>query len=134
MKRTFCLMACVLLMGVAVWAQSDADYQGWMKSNGATAGMLNKDLMAKSSDAAVMDAKTLADNMTKIAAYWKTKNVDDALKFAQDAQTGFTQVGQLAAAGKFDDAAATLKMTQANCGGCHMAHREKAPDGSWKMK
>lgn len=134
MRRTLCLVACVLLMGVAVGAQSDADYQGWMKSNGATVGSLNKNLMAKAGDGASADAKTLADNMTKIAAYWQTKNVPDAVKFAQDAQTGFTQVGQLAAAGKFDDAAATMKMTQANCAGCHMAHREKAPDGSWKMK
>ena len=37
--------------------------------------------------------------------------------------------------GKFDDASAAAKQTaQVNCGGCHMAHREKAADGSFKIK
>jgi hypothetical protein len=134
MKLTLCLVASVLLMGAAVWAQSDSDYQGWMKSTGMNAGGLNKALMAKSGDMAVMDAKTLQDNMGKVAAYWQAKNVPDAVKFAQDAQAGFGKVADLAAAGNFDDAAATMKMTQMNCGGCHMAHREKQPDGSFKMK
>jgi hypothetical protein len=134
MNRILCLVACVLLIGVAVGAQSDADYQGWMKSNGMAVGSLNKNIMAKSSDGAAMDAKTLADNFSKVGAYWKAKNVDDAVKFAADAQAGFAKVAQLAAAGNFDDAAAAMKMAQANCGGCHMAHREKAPDGSFKMK
>jgi hypothetical protein len=51
-----------------------------------------------------------------------------------DAENGFKEVAQLAAAGKFDEASAALMKTQANCGGCHMAHREKAADGSWKIK
>ena len=56
------------------------------------------------------------------------------MKFAADAQNGFKNVAQLAAAGKIDEAADATKMAQTNCAGCHMAHREKAPDGSWKMK
>jgi mono/diheme cytochrome c family protein len=95
---------------------------------------LNKALMAKTGDPAVMAAKTLQENMGKVAAYWQAKNVPDATKFAMDAEAGFGKVADLAGAGNFDDAAATLKMTQANCAGCHMAHREKQPDGSFKMK
>jgi mono/diheme cytochrome c family protein len=105
-----------------------------MKSNAAAVASLNKNLTAKAGDAAVMDAKTLADNFTKVAAYWQTKNVSDAVKFAQDAKAGFAQAADLAAAGKFDDASAAVKTAQTNCAGCHMAHRERAPDGSFKMK
>ena len=72
--------------------------------------------------------------LTKVAAYWQSKNVSDAVKFAQDAKSGFAQVAELASAGKFDDASAAMKTAQANCGGCHMAHRERAADGSFKMK
>ena len=32
------------------------------------------------------------------------------------------------------DGAAALKTVQANCAGCHMAHRDKAADGSFKIK
>jgi mono/diheme cytochrome c family protein len=121
-------------VATAAWAQSDADYQTWMKSNAAAVASLNKNLTAKAGDAAAMDAKTLQDNFTKVAAYWQGKNVADAIKFAQDAKAGFGQVADLAAAGKFDDAAAAMKTAQANCAGCHMAHRERSPDGTFKMK
>jgi mono/diheme cytochrome c family protein len=40
----------------------------------------------------------------------------------------------LVSQGKFEDAAAALKTAQANCAGCHMAHRDKAADGSFKIK
>lgn len=105
-----------------------------MKSTAAAAGSLNKNLTAKAGDAAATDAKTLSDNMSKVVAYWQAKNMSDAVKFAQDAKAGFAQVGDLAAAGKFDDAAAAMKTAQANCGGCHTAHRERSPDDTFKMK
>jgi mono/diheme cytochrome c family protein len=134
MKFSFCLALCALLLAGIATAQSDADYQAWMKSTAGATGSLNKDLTAKSGDAAAMDAKTLSDNMTKVAAYWQAKNVSDAVKFAQDAKAGFSQVGDLAAAGKFDDAAAAMKTAQGNCGGCHTAHRDRQPDGTFKIK
>ena len=134
MRPNVYLVVCTLLLSIAVWAQNDADYQSWMKSNGAAVASLGKNLTAKAGDAAAMDAKTLQDNFTKVAAYWQSKNVSDAVKFAQDAKSGFAQVAELASAGKFDDASAAMKMTQANCAGCHMAHRERAADGSFKMK
>lgn len=134
MKSSVVLVGCLLLLSAALWAQDDAQYQTWMKSNGATVASLRKNLDAKASDAAAADAKTLEENFGHVYDYWQKKNVSDAMKFAKDGQDGFKDVADLAAAGKFDEAAASLKMTQANCAGCHMAHREKAPDGSWKMK
>lgn len=134
MRANAYLVVCTLFLSIAVWAQSDADYQSWMKSNGAAVASLGKNLTAKAGDAAAMDAKTLQDNFTKVAAYWQSKNVSEAVKFAQDAKSGFAQVAELASAGKFDDAAAAMKMAQTNCAGCHMAHRERAADGSFKMK
>jgi mono/diheme cytochrome c family protein len=133
-KRVLSLGACLLCLSVALWAQVDADYQGWMKSNGATVASLRKNLDAKAGDAAAADAKTLADNFGHVHDYWQKKNVSDAVKYAGDAQSGFKDVAQLAAAGKFDDAAAALKTAQTNCAGCHMAHRDKAADGSFSIK
>jgi hypothetical protein len=134
MKGSLIAVVCMLFLSVAVWAQEDADYQNWMKSNGATVASLRKNLDAKSGDAAAADAKKLQDTFVQVNAYWQKKNVSDAAKFSMDAQNGFKDVAQLAAAGKFDEASAALMKTQANCAGCHMAHRDKAADGSWKMK
>jgi hypothetical protein len=134
MRGSLIAVVGLLCVSVALWAQDDAEYQNWMKSNGATVASLRKNLDAKSGDAAAADAKKLQDNFAQISAYWQKKNVSDAAKFSMDAQNGFKDVAQLAAAGKFDEASASTMKAQANCAGCHMAHREKAADGSWKMK
>lgn len=78
---------------------SGAAYQGWMKSNGEAVASLRKNLDAKAGDAAAGDAKTLVDNFGHVREYWQQKNVADAVKFATDAQSGFRNVSQLAAAG-----------------------------------
>ena len=81
-----------------------------------------------------MDANMIQENMSKTMIYWQIKKVPDALKFTADAKEGFEKVIVLVKEGKFDDAAAAAKTAQANCAGCHMAHREKAADGSFKIK
>jgi cytochrome c556 len=134
MKRFLLTSACFAVLGVSVVAQDDAEYQGWMKSIGATAGSLRKNLEAKNAEAAAADAKKLQEILGHTQSYWGQKHVDDATRFAADAGTGFGEVAQEAAAGKFEDASATLKTTSANCGGCHTAHREKSADGAWKIK
>jgi mono/diheme cytochrome c family protein len=128
------VVMCTLLLSVAVGAQMTDEYQNWMKSNATLVTDLNKNLTAKSGDAAVMDAKTLEENMAKVLIYWQTRDVSDGVRFSLDTKYGFAQVALLASQGKFDEASAALKTTQANCAGCHMAHREKAADGSFKIK
>jgi hypothetical protein len=134
MKRVLLSVVCLLTLGILVVAQDEADYQQWMKTAGATMGSLNKNLQAKSGDAAAADAKKLEEVFGKVHDFWHKKKVEDAMKFAMNAQAGFKQVGQLAASGKVDDASASVKKATENCAGCHTAHREKAADGSWKIK
>lgn len=134
MKAAGWVLVGVLVLGITVWAQSDSDLQALMRSNNMTARSLNMDLGAKNADAAATDAKTLVDNMTKVAAYWQAKNVDDAVKFATDAKNGFSQAADLIAAGKLDDAQAAVRTAQMNCNGCHMAHRARNADGTFSIK
>jgi mono/diheme cytochrome c family protein len=134
MKRTLSLAACLIAFGVIALTQEDADYQKWMKTTAATAGSLRKNLEAKNGDGAASDAKKLQEVFQQVHDFWQKKGVDDATKFAMDAGSGFKEVSELASAGKFDDASAALKKTMSNCAGCHGAHRDKAPDGSFKIK
>lgn len=136
MKAAFGLavLVCTLLIGVAVWGQTGDEYQAIMKSNAAMVADLTKNLMAKNASGAIMDTNTLQENMSKTMIYWQIRKVSDALKFASDSREGFSGVAILVNQGKFDEAAAAAKMVQANCGGCHMAHRDKQADGSFKIK
>jgi mono/diheme cytochrome c family protein len=136
MKLALGLAVCTLLMGAVLWAQSDdfAEYQGWMKSNAATVADLNKNLTAKDGAASHTDVRKLQENLAMVMAYWQARNVNDGAKFALDGTYGLAQVDVLVSQGKFEDGAAALKTVQANCAGCHMAHRDKAADGSFKIK
>lgn len=134
MKHILLLTACLTALTITVLAQDEADYQKWMKSIGPISGSLRKNLEAKNGEAASADAKKLQDVFEQVHGFWQKKSVDDAAKLAADARDGFGEVAAQASAGKFDDASATLKKASATCGGCHMAHREKAADGSWKIK
>ncbi len=134
MKNFRRMIISFAVLGVTAVAQDNAEYQAWMKAAGATAGSLRKNLEAKNGEGASADAKKLQEIFGHVQDYWHTKQVEDATNFAASANKGFGDVADQAAAGKFDEAAAILKTTSANCGGCHAAHREKAPDGSWKIK
>jgi len=134
MKRSLYLTACFAGLVLTVCGQDEADYQKWMKAVGATSGSLRKNLDAKNGDAASADAKKLQEVFEQVHMFWHKKNVNDAMTFAMDASADFRDVASQAASGKFDDAAASLKKASATCGGCHTAHREKAADGSWKIK
>ena len=134
MKRTLLPIACFAVFAIGLFAQSDADYSSWMKTVGATSGSLRKNLDAKNKDASVSDARKLQETFKQVHDYWHKKNAEDAMKFAMDAESGFKDVADQAAAEKFEDAAASLRKASATCGGCHTAHRERAGDGSWKIK
>jgi cytochrome c556 len=134
MKRSLLLFACMSALSLTAVAQDDATFQGWMKTIGGTGGSLRKNLEAKNADGASADATKLKEVMMQVENYWKKKGVEDATKISQTASTAYGEVATDAAAGKFDEASASLKQASATCAACHMAHREKAADGTYKMK
>lgn len=134
MRRTYVLAVMAALLAVGALAQSESDYQGWMKSNPVNMGSLNKNIAAKDGAAAAADAQKLEATFKQVEDFWKKRGgADDAVNFAAKAQAAAASVAKDALAGNFDQAAADVKNLQANCGGCHMAHRE-GTQGSFKIK
>lgn len=134
MRCMYIVAVITALVVVGALAQSDSDYQGWMKSNGATMGSLNKKIAAKDGAGAAADAEKLEATFKQVEEFWKKRGgADDAVNFAMKGQMAAASIAKDASAGNFDQAAADVKSLQANCGGCHMAHREGTP-GSFKIK
>lgn len=131
------LVAAVgLVLCTGLWAQDEgeAEHKALMKTIGPTQGSLRKNLAAKNGEGAAADAKKLNEIFAKVHDFWLKKKIDNATKFATDAQNGFKDVSQHATDGKFDEAQASLKMAMGTCSGCHSAYREKLEDGSYKIK
>jgi cytochrome c556 len=135
MQRIYVFTAMTVVLSAAVLlAQSDSDYQGWMKSNAANMGSLNKNIAAKDGAGAASDAQKLEATFKQVGEFWtKRGGADDAVNFAMKGQMAAAAVAKAATAGNLDEAGAQVKNLQANCGGCHMAHREGTP-GSFKIK
>jgi hypothetical protein len=136
MRYAFGFALCVLVVVTMLQAADDdfAEYQGWMKSNAATVADLNKSLEAKDGAMAHTDIRKLQENLAMVMAYWQSREINDGVRYALDGTYGLAQVDLLAGHGKFDEAAAALKTAQTACAGCHLTHRDKAADGSFKIK
>jgi cytochrome c556 len=133
-------LSLVLLFAVgAVFAaapqnQDEQEHPGWMKTAQATAGSLRKNIEAKATDEIVKNAATMEEVFKKCEDFWTKRKTDDAIKWSQQSQAAAKEIGEAAKGGDMDKAQASLKSLMSNCAGCHNAHRERLPDGSYKIK
>jgi len=133
MRKTHALAVVTVLM-VSALAQTDSDYQAWMKSNAVNMVSLNKSIARKDGAGAAADAHKLEATFKQVEEFWKNHGGGlDALNFANRAKMVAAAIAKSAAAGDMDDAAAEAKNLQLTCGGCHMAHRI-GTSGSFKIK
>ena len=116
MRKSLSLLAVSLVFVALATAQiSDDEFKALMQSNPANIAAIRS---ATDTAAAAPAANKLVDNFTKVAAYWRAKNVPDAVTFSESARDAAKAIAD----GK-GDKAANLMTLQQQCGGCHMAHR-----------
>ena len=131
--RKLYLISGLFLAGTLLYALDEAALRTAMKQIGPTCSGLGKKITAKDASATA-DAKQLAGWFGGVQKFWKAKKATDGVTFSKTAATEFKAISKLTAAGKWDDAGASFKKATATCSGCHGVHREKAADGSWKVK
>ena len=132
--RLICIFAgAVAMVAGILFAQSDPEYQSWMKTVASTNQSLQKNLAAKNASGVSADATKLADTFKEVEGFWQKRNATDAVNFAKQAQTAAAAVSMDATSGNMEQAATDAKTLAAACGECHMAHREKA-DSGFKIK
>lgn len=132
--RIAVLLITTVAAAAIVLAQSDeTPLRNAMKQIGPLNGGVGKKIAAKD-NSAVADAEKIKSLFGDVKKFWESRSAHDAVEFATSAGAGFGEVSKLASAGQWDEAAAAQKKIGANCMGCHSAHREKAEDGSFKIK
>jgi hypothetical protein len=113
---------------------SDADYATHMKEIGQLNGVLNKSIKAGAAEEATKAATRLEVLFKNVHGYWNEKKVADATTAAQTAVTSLQAVQKALAANDMM-AAETARATFAGtCMTCHTAHREKLPEGGFRIK
>ena len=113
---------------------TDAEYATHMKEIGQLNGVLNKSIKGGMPAEAGKAAARLEILFKNIHGYWTDKKIADASTAAETAVTSL-QTLQKALSANDMTAAETARATFAGtCMSCHTAHREKLPEGGFRIK
>jgi cytochrome c556 len=121
------------ILGGVLLAQTESDFQGWMKQIAASNGKLKGAVGAKDGAAITAEAKTFESTFKQVEAFFKARNMPGAAKMAADVHQAATATIAAVAANNLDAAATASAGMTGSCAGCHGAYREKAGDG-YKIK
>lgn len=94
------------------------------------------------------DAGTFKAAFEVALAFWQEKKTDDAVKFAQDGMKGADALAVAAKGQNYNDTLAAQNAIAGSngvafngdtalpgvCVGCHLAHRQRMPDGTFEIK
>ena len=146
MKRVLSI-ACLLFCVALTWSVSaqtpptagmkittDAEYATHMKEIQQTNGMLNKSIKAGDAAEAQKAAARMEVLFKNVHTYWADKKIADATTASQNIVTSLQAVQKALAANDMAAAETARASIGANCMSCHTAHREKLPEGGFRIK
>ena len=113
---------------------SDADYATHMKEIGQLNGVLNKSIKGGDAAEAGKAAARLEILFKNIHGYWTDKKVSDATTAAQTAVTSLQTMQKALSANDMAGAETARASFGGTCMACHTAHREKLPEGGFRIK
>ena len=113
---------------------SDTDYATHMKEIGQLNGVLNKSMKGGDAAEAAKAAARMEVLFKNVHTYWADKKVADATTAAQGVVTSLQAVQKALTANDMAAAETARAAIGANCMGCHTAHREKLPEGGFRIK
>lgn len=113
---------------------TDADYAMHMKEIQQLNGVLNKSIKAGAAEEASKAAVRLQVLFKNIHGYWDEKKVTDASTVAATALTSLQAVQTALSANDMTTAEKERATFAGVCMTCHAAHREKLPEGGFRIK
>jgi cytochrome c556 len=113
---------------------TEADFDAMMKRVGPAFGGLRKSLEGSSAQMAAENAAVLRQAFTETNAFWAARGKADAAEWATEAGKVVEALDAQAKAGNWEAAKATAGDLQGFCAKCHGAYRDKAEDGTWRIK
>jgi cytochrome c556 len=136
------LVFCVALAGslsaqaptAGMKIASDADYATHMKEIGQLNGVLNKSVKGGDAAEAGKAAARMEVLFKNVHAYWNDKKVMDATTASTGVISSLQALQKALSANDMTAAETARASIGANCMSCHTAHREKLPEGGFKIK
>ena len=135
MRRASILIGGCLVVALAlnVWAQQRS-HPEIMQDVAPTRAALAESIEGGDGAAAAEAAMQLQGFFQELLPLYQELNLEPAIMRAEKAAAAAGEAAAAAQANNMEAAAAAHGMVQKACGGCHDQFREKAPDGSWRIK
>lgn len=114
--------------------QPDETIDKIMKRVGPAFGQLRKALDGGAGDTATEQAKALQQAFADTEAFFKSRAKTDAVQWAQDGVKTVQAIQKDVVAKNLDGAKASAGNLGKSCQTCHAAYRDKAADGTYRMK
>jgi hypothetical protein len=124
---------CACLAGAAAADEATDTYRKLMQPAAAANVNLQK-VVQSDLTAAAQSASDVQADFAKIEAFWSQRGTSDAVGFAKAIQAAAKDTHDAAVAGNKDATVAAAQKIAATCGACHMAHRNRLPDGTFEVK
>ena len=134
MKKILIAAAGIAACLTLAVAHDHEEFQAAMKATNVNVGTLRKTVAAKQEAETVAAAEKLVPLYKHVLEHFEEHKMQDGIAFAKTGLEASEQLAAAAKAGDWDKAGAELKAIGGTCQGCHAAHREKLPDGTYKMK
>lgn len=135
MRKASILIGACLILAVAlnVWAYQRS-HPEIMQQVAPTRAALQQSIEGGDSAAAAQAAMTLQGLFQEVVPIYERMNLAPAIEIANKAAAAAGEAAKAAKANNMEAAGAAHGMVQKACGGCHMQFREKAADGSYRIK
>ncbi len=142
MKRVLSIASVLftIVFAVSLTAQappkigSDTDYAAHMKEIGQLNGVLTKSIKGGDAAEGGKAAARLEILFKNVHGYWTDKKIADATAAAQTAVTSLQAIQKALAANDMAAAETARGTFAGTCMGCHKEHREKLPEGGFRIK
>jgi len=105
-------------------AQSQDDFDAWMRTIDEKNQSVQRNIAAKDTDAATADAKTLQETFKLVEGFWaKRGNAPEAVELSQKAQQQAAEVVKSTTAKDYDAASTQSINIAQTCTACHRLYR-----------
>lgn len=116
------------------WGQDEKDHPPSMKTINASMKVLKASLETKNGTDAAEAAKKVEGAFAETRKYWAVKQTRNALDWSDSAITGARLAQAGLSEGRWEKVSDGVSQIGGTCKGCHDAHRERLPDGTYKIK
>jgi hypothetical protein len=123
----------VLAAGMAVVAEENTEFIGWMKYTKTASDDLKK-MENKTGTEAVHRAERLGAIYESMIGFWRQRNARDAVNWSEEGKAAALELATAAYSGDAEKAKAAFETVNGGCKSCHEAHREKVADGKYRIK